>query len=107
MQELQTVPNLLEQDPAALAHEIVDIASDRKATDVLMLDIGKLTTFADYFVIMTGTSIVQVRTLSENIQERLKNQGVRPLNAEGNAEDGWVLVDYGSVVVHIFRPRTM
>jgi ribosome-associated protein len=105
MQQRQPDPQLEEYEPAALAHEIVEVASDRKATDVVMLDIRKLTTFADYFVIMTGTSTVQVRALSENIRERLQDEGVRANHAEGSPDDGWLLIDYGSVVVHIFRPE--
>jgi len=64
MQERQAVPQVVEYDAAAVAHRIVEIASDRKATDVLLLDIRRLTTFADYFVIMSGTSTVQIRALS-------------------------------------------
>ena len=105
MQQLQTTEPVEEYEPASLAHEIVDIASDRKAADIVMLDIRKQTTFADYFVIMSGNSGVQVRALSDNIRRRLLEKGVRPLRSEGSAEDGWVLMDYGSVVVHIFRPE--
>lgn len=104
MQEPQQVPSFGEYDPAGLAHQIVDVASDRKATDVVLLDIRALTTFADYFVIMSGTSTVQIRALGENIQEALREDHIRPLHVEGSAEDGWVLVDYGQVVVHIFSP---
>lgn len=105
MQELKTSEPLEEYDPASLAHEIVEIASDRKASDIVMLDIRKLTTFTDYFVIMSGTSGVQVRALSENIRRRLQERGIRAQQSEGSADDGWVLMDYGGVVVHIFRPE--
>lgn len=105
MQERQAVPQVVEYDAAAVAHRIVEIASDRKATDVLLLDIRRLTTFADYFVIMSGTSTVQIRALSENIRERLEEEGVNALHTEGSADDGWVLIDYGAIVVHIFRPE--
>jgi ribosome-associated protein len=105
MQEPQTVDRVEAHEPANLAHEIVDIASDRKASDIVMLDIRRLTTFADYFVIMSGTSTVQIRALSENIRMRLQEAGIRPLNAEGTPDDGWLLLDFGAVVVHIFRPE--
>lgn len=105
MQELQTDESLEEYEPASVAHDIVDIASDRKAADIVMLDIRKLTTFTDYFVIMSGNSSVQVRALSDNIRRRLLEKGIRPLRSEGSAEDGWVLMDYGPVVIHIFRPE--
>lgn len=105
MQERQAIAPTEDFDPAALAHQIVKIASDRKATDVLMMDIRPLTTFADYFVIMTGTSTVQVRALAEKIRERVQADGIRAFHSEGTADDGWLLIDYGSVVVHIFRPE--
>jgi ribosome-associated protein len=91
-------------DPTAIAHRIVDVASDRKATDVHLMDIHSLTTFADYFVIMSGTSTVQIRALVRNIEEAMDNEGLHPINIEGNADDGWMLLDYGAVVVHIFSP---
>lgn len=104
MQELRAPPTFAETDPAELAHRIVDIATDRKAADIIMLDIRRLITFADYFVIMSGSGPLQLRALSDNIQQRLKDVGIRAHHVEGSAEDGWVLVDYGSVIVHIFRP---
>lgn len=105
MQELRPATTYADFDPATLAHNIVEIASDKKASDVLLLDLRPLTTFTDYFVIMNGTSSVQLRALSENVQERLEDEGIRSLHAEGSPEDGWILIDYGPVVVHIFRPE--
>ena len=103
MQQIQpTVSG--DYDPTVLAHRIADIASDRKATDVHLLDIHQLTTFADYFVIMSGTSTVQIRALVRNIDETLDDEGVHPINIEGSADDGWMLIDYGAIVVHIFSP---
>ncbi len=105
MQELRASPPYAETDPADLAHQIVDIATDRKAADIVMLDIRKLITFSDYFVIMSASGPLQMRALSENVRERLKERGIRPDHVEGGADDGWILVDYGSVIVHIFRPE--
>jgi ribosome-associated protein len=104
MQERQAAIDFDASSPADLAHTIVDIADDRKAVDIALLDIQDLTTFADYFVIMTGTSTVQLRALSDNVERRLREANVRTLHMEGSAEDGWILMDYGSVVVHIFSP---
>ena len=105
MQELRAVPPHAEPDPAELAQQIVDIAADRKASDIVLLDIRRLITFTDYFVIMSANGPLQMRALSENIQERLKEDGIRADHVEGTADDGWLLVDYGSVIVHIFRPE--
>lgn len=105
MQELRARPSPAEPDPADLAHRVVEIATDRKAVDIVMLDIRRVITFADYFVIMSGSGTLQLRALTDHIQERLKEQGIRCDHAEGGPEDGWTLIDYGSVIVHIFRPE--
>lgn len=89
-----------------LARQIVEIASDRKAEDIVMLDISKVSIIADYFVICTGTSDRHVRAIAKDIDEKLGHEKVNPLNIEGMAEAKWVLVDYGSVLVHVFDTST-
>ena len=93
-----------EPDPSALAHRIVDVASDHKATDIVMLRLTELTTLADFFIICSGRSERQVAGVAGGIIDELRADGVRPLGVEGRANARWVLVDYGSVVVHIFTP---
>lgn len=93
-----------ELDPAELGHRIVEIVSDHKASDVVLLRTGELTTLADYFVIATGRSDRQVAALAGNLVEELRAQGVRPLGVEGRSGARWVLLDYGSVIVHLFTP---
>jgi ribosome-associated protein len=85
---------------------VVEIASDRKAEDIVMLDISKVSIIADYFVICNGTSDRQVRAIAKEIDEQLGKAGVNPISMEGLAEAKWVLMDYGSVLVHIFDPAT-
>ncbi|MFP4056402.1 MAG: ribosome silencing factor [Candidatus Brocadiia bacterium] len=80
------------------------ICDELKAQDVLVLDIRKLTQFADYFVLCTGASARQLRAISERIQRHLKDHGVRKFGVEGEAEGGWILLDYVDAVVHIFSP---
>ncbi len=71
-----------------------------------MLDIRRVSLLADYFVICSGASERQVRAIVDEILEKMKKEaGIIPLNVEGVASSGWVLVDYGSVIVHIFAPR--
>jgi ribosome-associated protein len=84
----------------------VEIASDRKAEDIVMLDISKVSIIADYFVICNGTSDRQVRAIAKEIDEQLGKAGVNPISMEGLTEAKWVLMDYGSVLVHIFDPAT-
>jgi ribosome-associated protein len=82
----------------------VDIASDKQAADIVLLDTKDVCSFADYFVICTGESNRQLKAIIDAISDQLKKEAVRPLHEEGTAESGWVLLDYGAVIVHIFDP---
>jgi ribosome-associated protein len=77
---------------------------DRQGADILLLDVAKITILADYFILCSATSERQVRALAGDLSKQLKAQVGRPLNIEGEAESGWVLIDYGDVVVHLFLP---
>lgn len=85
-----------------LAKLIAQLADNKKAEDITVLDIGKLLIITDYFVICSGKTERQVKTISETIQEELDKEGIRPLGMEGEREARWVLLDYGDVVVHVF-----
>ncbi len=85
-----------------LGHRVVDIASDKQASDIMLLDIRDLTTIADYFVICSAGSERQLGAIADALLETLDKEGVSPLHSEGIGESGWVLVDYGDVIVHIF-----
>ena len=82
----------------------MEIVSDHKANDVVMLRTGELTSLADFFVIASGRSERQVSALAGSLNDELRAQGVRPLGIEGRAGARWVLLDYGSVIVHLFTP---
>jgi ribosome-associated protein len=92
-------------DAADLAHRIVEIASDKKGNDIVMLRTAELTTMADFFVICSGRSDRQVAALSGAIVDELRKEGIRPLGMEGRESSSWVLLDYGSVIVHVFAPE--
>ena len=92
-------------EPGDLAHRIVELASDKKAVDVLLLRTAELTTMADYFVICSGRSERQVQVLSRGIVDELRDAGIRPLGVEGMGAARWVLLDYGDVIVHLFAPE--
>jgi ribosome-associated protein len=86
-----------------IARRIVEIASDKQASDIVLLDIRPIATVADYFVVLSTASERQMTALVRDLEQSLRNDdGVRPLRVEGQAASGWVLIDYGDVVVHLF-----
>jgi ribosome-associated protein len=74
----------------------------KKAMDLVVLDVRKLSSIADVFIICSGLSNRQVVAIAEHIQEDLKKQGIKPLSVEGKKEGHWVLLDYGHVIIHVF-----
>jgi ribosome-associated protein len=90
--------------PLDLARRIVELAEDKKAADIVLLDLGELTTLADAFVICSGGSERQISAIADGIIEGLKDERVKPIGREGTSESHWVLIDYGSVIVHVFTP---
>jgi ribosome-associated protein len=91
-------------DPAQLARAALDAASDKKASDVLLLDVRDITTIADYFVICSGNNARQIQAIADAIDETLSKQGAWLINREGIADTGWLLLDFGDIIVHIFGP---
>ena len=87
-----------------MARRIVEVAEDKKAADIVLLDLTGLTTLADAFVICSGGSERQLDAIANGIVQGLREEKVRPIGREGTAASHWVLVDFGSVVVHIFTP---
>jgi ribosome-associated protein len=88
----------------ALARRIVDLASDKKASDIVLLEIRELTTLADYFVICSGSSERQLGAIVSGIDDALRDEGIKPVGREGSANAHWMLIDYGSVIVHVMAP---
>jgi ribosome-associated protein len=86
--------------------EAIRAAQDRKAMNLTVLDVGKICSFADYFVICNGTSTRHTRAISDAIQEELKKQwNLKPAHLEGYTQSEWILMDYFDFVVHIFSER--
>ncbi len=83
-----------------------EAADSKKAFDIRILDIRRLTYITDYFVICSGSNITQVSAIADGIGEALARLGVHPSHIEGEADSSWVLMDYGDVVVHIFEEQT-
>ena len=83
---------------------MVELAVGKLAADTLLLDVREVTLIADCFIICTGSTDRQVQAICDEVSERLKEKGVKPLSIEGEAASGWVLMDYSSVILHIFTP---
>jgi ribosome-associated protein len=77
-------------------------ASDKKATDLVVLDLRKVASFTEYFLICTGASTRQVQTISDAVEEALRKNGKRPLHIEGYSSGEWILLDYGDFIAHVF-----
>ena len=80
----------------------VKFALEKKAYDLVLMEVGRLTSLADYFLVCTGRSDTQVQAIAQGIEENLARSGIRPLATEGTARGQWVVLDYGDVVVHVF-----
>jgi ribosome-associated protein len=89
----------------ALARRCREAALGKKAEDVVMLDIRKLANFADFFVVATGRSLIQARAIADAVVEACEDTFGSPIRTEGYSEGGWILVDYGAVIVHVFLPQ--
>lgn len=92
--------------PRALAEEIIRLLDSKRARGIRLLHVENKTTLTDYFVICNGTSNTQLRALAGEVEEKLMERGIEPLHMEGYNEASWILMDYASVLVHIFNTET-
>jgi ribosome-associated protein len=93
-----------ERSSLEIARRIVELAEDKKAAEIVLLDLTGLTTLADYFVIASGGSDRQLDAIADGIVSGMRDEKVKPFGREGTAASHWVLVDFGSVIVHVFTP---
>jgi ribosome-associated protein len=92
--------------PKALARTCCKLALDKRADEVIIIDLRKLSAPTNYFVICSGTSEKQVKAIADNIVEGLRAKGIREWHREGYAARKWILIDYVNVVVHVFHGET-
>ena len=93
-----------DRPPLELARRIVELVEEKKAADILLLDLAGLTTMADYFIICSGGSERQLDAIASGIIGSLRDEKMKPIGREGTPASHWVLIDFGSVIVHIFTP---
>ena len=89
------------EEPKVLAHEIAETLLAKKGMDVLIIDIGERSSFADYFVMASAGSERQLEALKDHVEDLLEPQGILPKSVEGKRESGWILMDYGDVIVNV------
>ena len=83
---------------------MVEAASDKQASNIVLLDTHAVSGFADYFVICSGDTVRQIEAIRDEVGHVLKREGILPHHYEGAVDSGWLLLDYGDVIVHIFAP---
>jgi ribosome-associated protein len=93
-----------QREALAAARHAVEFAADKKASDIVLLEVGALTTVADYFVICSGASERQLGAIADGIAEGLRGDGVTLLAREGEPSSHWLLLDFGALVVHVMAP---
>ena len=92
-------------DPKALALQIARILDEKGANDIDVLEVSHLTSITDYFVIANGRNIMAVRSLAEDVEDKLSAEGIQPRRKEGERESKWIVLDYAHVIVHVFHPE--
>src|SRR5437667_11416892 len=84
----------------------IEAAADKKANDLVVLDLRKAAGFTDYFVICSGTNPRQIRAIADGVMESMAAAGVKPAHVEGYERSEWILIDYFDFIVHVFAPET-
>lgn len=101
----EPVTSMTDAQARALAHACRATALEKKAENVVLLDIRGRASFADFFVIATGRSVLQARAVADAVVDASEDEVGAPLRTEGYADGSWILIDYGPVIVHVFTPQ--
>ncbi len=89
-------------DSKTTAEFIVSVLDMKKAKDIKLLHVEKQTVLTDYFIVCSGNSRTQIKSLADEVEYKMTQSGIEPLHVEGGRGDSWILLDYGSVIVHVF-----
>ncbi len=93
-----------ELKPAELARELVNTIADKKGFDIILLDVHAVSILADYFIICSGDTERQVKAIADEVLDKARESGFKPLQIDGEAASGWMILDYGGVIAHVFMP---
>jgi ribosome-associated protein len=99
-------PPVTEPDPTSVLERVAEVALERKAQDVVSLDLRGISSATDFFLLATGTSDVHVKAIADHVLDELRKEGIRPNHVEGLQGGHWILIDYIDLVVHVFHPAT-
>jgi ribosome-associated protein len=91
-------------DEGQFARELVDAITDKKGSDIILLDVQSVSVLADHFIICTGDSERQVKAIVDEVVQRAQGEGYEPQHIEGSPNSGWMVLDYGTLIVHVFLP---
>ncbi|MBR6916968.1 MAG: ribosome silencing factor [Clostridia bacterium] len=97
---------LINSEPENIAKFIVSVLDSKKARNIKLLHVEKQTVISDYFIICSGNSRTQVKSLADEVEYKMSQEGIEPLHVEGGRGDSWILIDYGCVIVHVFGNDT-
>ena len=103
MRKMKTVTK---EQAHELAEKIAAVIDEKKGRDIVIIDISEKSVLADYFVIASGRSTTAVRSLCDNVEEKLSKEGIEPVRRDGMNETKWIVMDYGSVILHVFHEET-
>lgn len=95
-----------DEEAEQLAREMGKLLLEKQASEVVLVDVRRMSGFADFFIIASGDSEPQIAAMTDHLERTLRKRGVRPLSIEGRETRSWVLLDYGQVVAHLFHPET-
>ncbi len=87
-----------------LARDLVEAIADKKGFEIVVLDLRPVSILADYFIICSGTTERQLKAIVDEILDRASDSGLKPFHTEGEPASGWVILDYGSIIAHVFMP---
>ncbi len=85
---------------------IINLCQDKKAQDIVAIDVRNLTVIADYLIICTGRTAPQVKGIANNVEDEIAKLGLEPIRREGVAEGRWAVIDYGNILVHVFNDES-
>jgi ribosome-associated protein len=94
----------MEQNSLDIAHMLVTALEEKKGEDILLMDIHEVASFTDFFIICSGTSDRMIRSLADIVEEEARHVTKLPVRVQGSADSGWVVVDCGDIVIHLFSP---
>lgn len=92
-----------DEDVQSLVFTAARAAAEKKATEIVVLDLRRVTSFTEYFIICSGANPRQVQAIADSVEDALRNEGKRPLHSEGYSNAEWILLDYGDFIVHSFN----